>query len=184
MEVSCMSRYEKILGSDHRNSAPKKGVTGKTEIMEPKKVEPKIKKEEEIQKTIPGTMPETRSGVIPGVPLETVPLEVISPAISSRPIFKDPRPDLDEKYKDSVIWTIFLEVAYDMDPELYGRLVMFRCQGTVLKKVQGQKWNYVLSPVIDPAGDIAWRSKKEYDTEKRKWLDPFREEVVKLLGRI
>jgi len=99
-------------------------------------------------------------------------------------MFHDPRPDMDENYADSILWTIFLELAYDIDPELYGRLHGMRCQGTILKKVQGQKWNYIMAPVIDPAGDIGWRNRREYDEEKRKWLDPYRGDVIKLLGKI
>ncbi len=97
------------------------------------------------------------------------------------PHFYDPRPDLNENYGDSVLWTMLLELAHNADPNLYGALLGFRCQGTTLKK--NVRWGHILTPAIDPKGDIAWRSQKEYDEEKRKWLDPYRKEIIALLKK-
>jgi len=142
-----MSRYKKILGSDHRSNVLKNEVT-KNEVTKNKNEVTKIKRMNE----------------------------------SHTPHFYDPRPDLDKNYGDSVRWTILLELAHDVDPELYGRLHGFRCQGTTLKK--SAKWGYILIPAIDPQGNTAWCSQKEYDGEKRKWLDPYRNELIALLGKI
>lgn len=123
-----MSRYEKILGSDSRDSVSNFRVTNK-----------KIS-------------------------------------------FHDPRPDLGETEGDSILWSMLLELAHDVDPNLYGALHGMRCQGTRLQK--SPKWGRVLVPMIDASGDTGWRSRAEYDAEKRKWLDPFREKVIWLLGKI
>ena len=99
--------------------------------------------------------------------------------MQTKQMFRDPRPDLGE---DSILWSMLLELAYDVDPELYGRLHGMRCQGTMLKR--SQRWGRVLVPMIDASGDTGWRSRAEYDAEKRKWLDPYREKVIWLLGKI
>jgi len=91
---------------------------------------------------------------------------------------KDPRPDLTS---DSKLWTRLLQLAEKESPYLPGILHGFRCEGTRIKK--GQK-GYALRPDIDPAGDSAWISKREYDEEKQKWLNPYRQEIVQLLKKL
>lgn len=91
---------------------------------------------------------------------------------------KDPRPDL---VTDSKLWTKLLQLAKKESPNLAGVLHGFRCEGTRIKK--GQK-GYALRPDIDPAGNLAWISKREYDKEKQKWLNPYRQKIVQLLKKL
>lgn len=90
----------------------------------------------------------------------------------------DPRPDLKS---DSKLWTKLLQLAKEMDPDLAGVLHGFRCEGTRIKKgIKG----YALRPDIDPAGKLAWESRKEYSVTSNKWLRPHQKEIVDLLKKL
>ena len=91
---------------------------------------------------------------------------------------KDPRPDL---ISDSKLWTRLLQLAKKEDPNLAGALHGMRCEGTRIKKgLRG----YALRPDIEPAGNSAWISKREYDREKEKYLRPYQQEIIRLLEKL
>ena len=91
---------------------------------------------------------------------------------------KDPRPDL---ISDSKLWTRLLQLAKKEDPNLAGALHGMRCEGTRIKKgLRG----YALRPDIEPAGNSAWISKREYEETRDKWLKPYQQKIIRLLEKL
>lgn len=88
----------------------------------------------------------------------------------------DPRPDLKE---DHLLWTRLLDQANGLDEELAGVLHGLRCGGTRIRKVKGR---YILRPDLDPTGRIAWERVEDYEELRDKFLKPFAQEVIQLLG--
>lgn len=95
-------------------------------------------------------------------------------------LFRDPRPDLNELGHDSELWVQLLQLANEADSKLAGILHGFRCQGTILRK--NPRWGYVLQPVIN--SKIGWSSQDDYNRQRAKWLDPYRQDIIKILGAL
>ena len=88
--------------------------------------------------------------------------------------------------EDSRLWVGLLhltEIELN-NPYLCGALKYMRLIGTRLKP--NDTYGYILSPEFDETGQQGWgwESKKLYDREKRRILDPHRRELVQLLGRL
>lgn len=90
----------------------------------------------------------------------------------------DPRPDLVE---DSRLWKRLLALAYDADVNLCGALHGFRCCGTrITRRQDGRGWRLHWGG----ASEGGWRDEEDYNAAKARWLEPRRELVVGLLGKI
>ena len=89
-------------------------------------------------------------------------------------IIPDPRPDLVE---DSRNWKEFLNVVEAKNNSLAMILHGFRCCGLRLHK---EKIGYVLRPEFNK--DSQWRSQKEYERDREKWLIPYKSELIFLLN--
>lgn len=92
--------------------------------------------------------------------------------------FFDPRPDLGDG-NESILWSELFAHAQSINNDLFYTLHGFRCQGTRLVPGTGGGW--VMRPEI---GDENWESKEEYDTWKKKYLEPVRRDVVWALKRL
>jgi len=86
----------------------------------------------------------------------------------------DPRSDL--KY-DSMDWAKLLKKAEKINKSLAIILHGFRCAGCRLH--HGRRW--VLRPDFDPVSS-EWTSQASFETDRNKWLNPYRFEVLKLLN--
>lgn len=86
----------------------------------------------------------------------------------------NPRPDLTE---DVDLWARLLLKAYALDGQirngLFWTLHGFRCLGAHLRMGK--------SSAILEKGEI---SEQEYAALKAKWLEPFREQLIKLLAEL
>lgn len=97
------------------------------------------------------------------------------------PEFYDPRHyQLRKKYNDTSLWITLFEKAYSIDPELYERLLVMRCMGTVL--VKSKKWGHVMRPCLTLKNTDGWESMDEYDEYKAFFLDGYKDTIVSLLG--
>lgn len=92
---------------------------------------------------------------------------------------KDPRSDLSY---DSKEWTKLLTTAEQVNLELAGVLLGFRCGGLRLHR-GGQGW--FLRPDLDPEeADSLWPTKERYIIDRDKWLMPYQKEIVELLNNL
>ncbi|MHB1167048.1 MAG: hypothetical protein ACYC0N_00725 [Carboxydocellales bacterium] len=89
----------------------------------------------------------------------------------------DPRPEL---AYDSADWKKLLEIAETVNGKLAGTLHGFRCCG--LRLHRGGK-GYVLRPDFDPNSSM-WTSQAEYESDRDKWLLPYREKLIELLRKL
>lgn len=88
----------------------------------------------------------------------------------------DPRPDLIE---DSKIWIKFLNMAKEKNKELGATLHGFRCCGLRLYK---DKIGYILRPEFNYHSQ--WKNQAEYEEYRKKWLMPYKEELIYLLNML
>ena len=70
-----------------------------------------------------------------------------------------------------------------INAHLYGHLLFLRLMGTRLKA--SEQWGFVLEPVVGESsgGGSCWASREQYEKSKRV-LDPYRKDLVELLGRL
>jgi len=94
----------------------------------------------------------------------------------------DPRPDLAE---DSALWSLLLNVAHEINPQLAGNLHGFRCSGTRLKR--NKRWGLVMEPILPDAGISSsvtgWRDRDDYKAMAQKYLQPYHGELLQLFER-
>lgn len=91
----------------------------------------------------------------------------------------DPRPDLSY---DSLLWQQLLTAAQDIDYRLFGALLCMRRAGT--KLARNPSGSLRLIPHIDPTGATGWTSQAEYDSQKGEILDPVKDLLIELLGKM
>lgn len=95
----------------------------------------------------------------------------------------NPRPDI--KW-DSSKWATLLRLASERDEGLYGALNGIRTGGTTLKvgRTPDGKKKWVLKPIIDPTGNVAWSSLNEYEEARKNYLLPHMDDVIVLLKEL
>ena len=101
----------------------------------------------------------------------------------------DPRsnfPDHLRLSEDSALWSKLLTIAHRRNPQLYGVLWVFRIEGTRIVKLRNG--NFGLRPVIRPAGsdnpDEGWRDAADYKQCAKKFLAPWHDLLVEVLGEL
>lgn len=104
-------------------------------------------------------------------------------------VFTDPRAE--DMTEDSQQWIRLFELVRGegetkSNAYFYGHLGFMRLMGTRLKP--SEQWGFVLEPVVGESsgGDSSvsnscWASREQYEKSKRV-LDPYRNDLVKLLG--
>lgn len=107
-----------------------------------------------------------------------------------RPPWADPRSFDPDLQADSKLWEVLLRLVWEHEkrtgfeatedtPGLYGGLWLLRCNGVRL--VKDRKFGYRLVPTIDGTGDVGHESEEAYRSEARELLDPWKEELHRLL---
>ncbi len=88
--------------------------------------------------------------------------------------------------EDSQLWTKLLTLAHRRSPQLARNLEGFRAEGTRIVKLKNE--NFGLRPVIRPAGsdnpDEGWRDEADYRRYAKKFLAPWHNTLVELLGEL
>ena len=88
--------------------------------------------------------------------------------------------------EDSQLWTKLLILAHRRSPQLARNLEGFRAEGTRIVKLKNE--NFGLRPVIRPAGsdnpDEGWRDEADYRRCAKKFLAPYHELLLDLLGEL
>ncbi len=178
-----MNRYERILSQKNKDENQDKTQEAKKQKFKNEaQQKPKNQKAEKLH--VPTSQPVSQSSAPAKTDHGFTHEEAwgrVDPATGIRSAHKDPYADIYPE--DSYLWvklSLLTETELS-DWYLCGILKYMRLQGTRLKP--SDAYEYVLSPVIGktyPNG-WGWKSQKEYDREKDKLLNPYREKIVGLL---
>ena len=109
--------------------------------------------------------------------------------VKEKVVIPDPRADWPEHLRlseDSALWSKLLTLAHRHSPQLARILEGFRTEGTRIVKLKNESFG--LRPVIRPAGsdnpDEGWRDEADYRRCAKKFLAPWHNTLVELLGEL
>ena len=88
--------------------------------------------------------------------------------------------------EDSELWSKLLTIAHRRNPQLYGVLWVFRIEGTRIVKLRNG--NFGLRPEIRARSsdnpDEGWRDAADYKQCAKKFLAPWHDLLVEVLGEL
>lgn len=109
--------------------------------------------------------------------------------VKEKVVIPDPRADWPAHLRfpeDSHLWSKLLTLAHQRSPQLARNLEGFRTEGTKIVKLKNESFG--LRPVIRPAGsdnpDEGWRDEADYRRCAKKFLAPWHNTLVELLGEL
>ena len=109
--------------------------------------------------------------------------------VKEKVVIPDTRADWPEHIRfteDSELWSRLLTLANTREMQLYRNLKCFRVEGTKIAKLKNG--NFGLRPIVRPPDsnnpDEGWRDEADYKQCSKKYLAPYHELLLDLLGEL